>query len=69
MHYNGRKFLLALIVTIAFIAFEAAAVVYGFTTGNWEPAGDLAPFLVYTAGVYIAGNVAQDFSPPKPRGE
>lgn len=68
-NYNSRKFLLAVIITAAFILFEGAAVVYGFTTGDWSAAIDLAPFLVYTAGVYIAGNVAQDFSPKDKRNE
>lgn len=62
---SSRKFILAVIVTAVFVVFESVAVFYGFKYGNWEPAKDLAPFLVYTAGVYIAGNVVQDFSPTK----
>lgn len=65
--YNGRKFILAVIITAAFIFFEGVAVLFGYYKGDWKAATDLAPFLVYTAGVYIAGNVAQDFSPKEPK--
>lgn len=60
--YSGRKFILALTVTIAFVVFESVTIIYGIITGNWKPSVDLAPFLVYIVTAYITGNVAQDFA-------
>lgn len=69
MRYNGRKFLLALIVTVAFIVFEAVTIIYGIITSKWQPSIDFAPFLVYIVSAYITGNVVQDFSPKEKRNE
>lgn len=68
-NYGSRKFIIALITTAAFILFEAAAFVYAFRTKVWEFAIKLAPFLVYSAGIYTAGNVSQDFALKGNKGE
>ena len=60
--YNSRKFIITLILTGAFIVFESLAVLYGFKNKDWNPALKMAPFLVYTAGLYVGGNVVQDFA-------
>lgn len=61
--YSSRKFILALIVTIAFIVLESAAFAYGFINKDYKWACDMAPFVIYAVAVYVTGNVAQDFSP------
>lgn len=61
--FNSRKFLLALIVTLALIVLEGAAFVYAFKNKDYKWAVEMAPFLIYIAAVYVGGNVAQDFSP------
>lgn len=60
--FNSRKFILAMIVTIAFIVIEGFAIFYAFIHESWDSAIKMAPFLIYIAGVYVGGNVAQDFS-------
>lgn len=61
--FNSRKYILALIVTIALIVLEGAAFAYAFIMKDYEWAIQMAPFLIYIAAVYTGGNVAQDFSP------
>lgn len=61
-NYGSRKYIITLITTGALILFEGAAVAYAFINKDWEFSIKMAPFLVYSAGVYIAGNVSQDFA-------
>lgn len=59
---GGRKYMLALIITIALIVFVGVAFVYAFIKQDYEWALKMMPYLVYTEAVYVGGNVAQDFS-------
>lgn len=61
--FNSRKYILAMVVTLALIVLEGATFVYAFVNKDYSWAVDMAPFLIYIAAVYIGGNVAQDFSP------
>lgn len=61
--FTSRKYVLALIITIALIVFVGIAFIYAFVNKDYKWALDMMPFLVYTEAVYVGGNVAQDFSP------